>query len=298
MIDERNTLNITGGTDVFGADGGKVGSVSGVEGDYVVVSKGFFFPTDYYIPASAINTANEDGVYLNVSKDEALHQGWDAIPATNGTAGTDGAYTDQELTGRAATDTWNTGKGTSATGHDTGAAGTYDATRDESLVDKAKDTLTGTGTGQTNLDDNGTIRMPLAEEELTARTRDVDRGAVHVDKVVTEEQQTLDVPVSEDRVHVSRRVVDRDVDPGETSFQEGTIEVPVHGEEVVVDKRARVREELEITKDRVQNTKHVTDTVRREEARLRDGEGVIEGTESTATANNGKGRSRSKAKNK
>ena len=75
MDNDRTTLNITGGTDVFGADGEKVGSVSGVEGDYLVVSKGFFFPTDYYIPTSAITTADDDGVYLNVTKDEALQPG-------------------------------------------------------------------------------------------------------------------------------------------------------------------------------------------------------------------------------
>jgi uncharacterized protein (TIGR02271 family) len=315
MLDERNTLNITGGMDVFGSDGDKVGSVSGVEGDYVIVSKGFFFPTDYYIPVSAINTANEDGVYLNVSKDDALHQGWDSIPAA-GTSTVEGAYTDQELTDRAtrdsyATDQSLTGQGsvdTAATGYDTtgtGATG-YATDHGESLVDKVKDTLTGddsdqpfdhhTDAGQIHRDDSETIRVPLAEEELTARKRDIDRGAVHVDKVVTEEQQTLDVPVSEDRVNVSRRAVDRDIDPGETSFDEGTIEVPLHGEEVEVDKRARVREELEISKDRVQNTQQVTDTVRREEARIREGENVIENAGTAAT--NGKSRNRGKAKNK
>src|SRR5688500_13365082 len=112
MVDTNNTLNITGGQDVFGADGDKVGSVSGVQGDYMVVSKGFFFPTDYYIPLNAINTVNDDGVYLTVTKDAALNQGWDTIPATY-------------VSNRATTD--------------------YDATSsgDESLVDKVKDAVTG-----------------------------------------------------------------------------------------------------------------------------------------------------------
>jgi uncharacterized protein (TIGR02271 family) len=248
MIDERNTLNVTGGMDVFGADGEKVGSVSGVEGEYVVVSKGFFFPTDYYIPASAINTSDADGLYLNVTKDNALNQGWDAIPTTT----TDGSYnaerslTDQELADRAVADTWGTGAAA------------------ENTTDRA-----------IQAGDTETIRVPLTEEELTASTREVERGKVQVDKVVSEQQQTLDVPVSEERVNVSRRVVDREVSPDDTTFQEGTVEVPVRGEEVEVGKRARVREELEITKDRVQDTQQVTDTVRREEAQVRDEAGNV-----------------------
>lgn len=65
------------GMTVYGADGDKVGKVVAVDPSYIVVEKGFFFPTDYYIPTSAINTIDDDNVYLTVSKDEALNQGWD-----------------------------------------------------------------------------------------------------------------------------------------------------------------------------------------------------------------------------
>ena len=226
---DPNSFTITGGTDVFGSDGEKVGSVSAVERDYVVVSKGFFFPTDYYIPTSAINSATDEGIYLTVTKDAALNQGWDTIPASSTSVDQPivdaGLHIDNPVTGSTADD----------------AVITDDA-----------------------------IRVELAEEELTAQTRPVERGAVQVDKVVTEEQQTLDVPVTEERVTVNRRVVDRDVAPGDTTFEEGTIEVPVRGEDVEVQKRARVREEIEIGKEKTTGTQKVTDTVRREEARISD----------------------------
>ena len=48
--------------------------------------------------------------------------------------------------------------------------------------------------------------------------------------------------------------LDRDVAPGDTTFEEGTIKVPVYGEEVEVEKRARVREEVEIDKEQVTGT--------------------------------------------
>jgi uncharacterized protein (TIGR02271 family) len=246
MVDTTNTLTITGGTEVFGADGDKVGSVSGVEGDYMVVSKGFFFPTDYYIPTSAIDTVNDDGVYLTVSKDEALNQGWDTIPATY------------------ASDRADTG---------------YDATTmgDESLGDKLKEVFTGddpADAGDPRATDAETTRVELAEEELTATTRPVERGAVQVDKVVTEAEQTLDVPVTEERVTVRRRPATA-ANGDQAHFADDTITVPLQGEEVVVAKQAQVREVLEIGKEQVTGTQQVTDTVRREEARVTDGTDTV-----------------------
>jgi uncharacterized protein (TIGR02271 family) len=77
--------------------------------------------------------------------------------------------------------------------------------------------------------------------------------------------------VTEEEVHVSRRAVNREAVPSDAAFDEGTIEVPVFGEEVDVQKRARVREEVEISKDAVTETERVTDTVRREEVTIEDG---------------------------
>ena len=117
---------------------------------------------------------------------------------------------------------------------------------------------------------DNTLDVPLAEEELTARTRQVERGAVRVDKDVVEEEQTLEVPVNEERVTVNRRAVDRAATASDTSFTEGEIEVPVRGEEVEVGRETRVREEVEIGKEQVQRTEHVSDTVRREEVSVDD----------------------------
>src|SRR5215210_7449544 len=74
---------ITIGDDVYGSDGDKVGSVAEVQPSYIVVEKGFFFPTDYYIPMSAVASAGDGQVYLNVAKDAALNSGWDTVPDTD-----------------------------------------------------------------------------------------------------------------------------------------------------------------------------------------------------------------------
>src|ERR671921_2847740 len=74
------STDIITGADVFGADGEKVGTVAAVYPGYIVVEKGFFFPTDYYIPMSAVASADSDQVTLNLAKDAALNSGWDAQP--------------------------------------------------------------------------------------------------------------------------------------------------------------------------------------------------------------------------
>jgi uncharacterized protein (TIGR02271 family) len=78
------------------------------------------------------------------------------------------------------------------------------------------------------------------------------------------------VPVTEEHVEVTRRTVDRDVAASADAFEEGTIEVPVRGEEVDVEKRTRVVGEVDIAKTAEQRTARVTDTVRREEVTVDD----------------------------
>ena len=87
----QDMSQITAGTDVYGSDGDKLGTVAEVARDYLVVEKGFFFPTDYYIPLTAITSVGNGQVSLNMTKDAALHSGWDTVPETTAAFGaTDG----------------------------------------------------------------------------------------------------------------------------------------------------------------------------------------------------------------
>jgi hypothetical protein len=92
-MDQQQVLNP--GASVYGADGEKVGTMQTYGGSYIVVEKGFFFPKDYYIPMSAITETTEDAVYLSVTKDDALHQGWDQVPPGSMTTGQPGDTGDQ-----------------------------------------------------------------------------------------------------------------------------------------------------------------------------------------------------------
>ena len=132
-------------------------------------------------------------------------------------------------------------------------------------------------------DEQDTIAVPVVEEELTASKRAVERGAVRVETNVTERDETLSVPVTEERVHVERHAVDRPATDADLSTGGGTIEVPLRGEEVDLTKRARVVEEVEISKDAVQETRQVSGTVRREDVEVVDGTVTTDGTTTDST---------------
>ena len=60
-------IQVTNGMTVRGSDGDKVGKIVEVSPTYIVVEKGFFFPSDHYIPTSAISSVGDDEVYLSAS---------------------------------------------------------------------------------------------------------------------------------------------------------------------------------------------------------------------------------------
>src|SRR5437016_3400419 len=118
--------------------------------------------------------------------------------------------------------------------------------------------------------------MQLREEQLQATKRPVETGSVHLGKDVVEEQRTMDVPVTREEVYVERHPVDRR--PSDQPISESdteTIRVPVTEERVEVEKQPVVYEEVGVGKRVTQETRQVSDTVRREELRT-ENEGDVE----------------------
>ena len=69
------------GTEVFAADGEKVGEIVAVHPAFVVVQAGLLFPTDAYVPRTAIAAGGPGRLVLSVSKEQVLGQGWSNPPA-------------------------------------------------------------------------------------------------------------------------------------------------------------------------------------------------------------------------
>jgi uncharacterized protein (TIGR02271 family) len=112
--------------------------------------------------------------------------------------------------------------------------------------------------------------IPVVEEELRVGKREVDQGRVKVKSHVVETPVTEEVSLQQERVSVERRPVNRPLSANERAFQDRTIEVEQKGQEAVVSKEARVKEEVVVNKDVQQRNQKVSDTVRRTEVEVED----------------------------
>jgi len=117
------------------------------------------------------------------------------------------------------------------------------------------------------------MRVPVMEEQLNVEKRQANMGEVQVHKTVTQEQVNVPVELRREEVHVDERdITDRPLQAGEetTAFQEGTIRVPVRGEEAVVNKQAVVTGEVAINKTVTTEQQTIADSVRREHVQVDD----------------------------
>jgi uncharacterized protein (TIGR02271 family) len=106
--------------------------------------------------------------------------------------------------------------------------------------------------------------LPVVEEQLRVGKRAVEHGGVRVYSHVTERPVEEQVNLREEHVVVDRRPVDRPLTGNEPGlFQEGSFEVTERSEEAVINKEARVVEEVVVGKTVNERTETVRDTVRR-----------------------------------
>jgi uncharacterized protein (TIGR02271 family) len=119
------------------------------------------------------------------------------------------------------------------------------------------------------------IRMPLAEEEVTAEKHTRDIGEVRVHKRVVVKQKQITVPVMHEEIRVERVPIESTSirAPSESTFVESTVSIPLHDEEVEIHKRAVVREEIRVTKQVFQEEKTSTTEVRKEEVDIEEPKG-------------------------
>lgn len=107
--------------------------------------------------------------------------------------------------------------------------------------------------------------LQLHEERLRVNKDEVKTGEVQIDKDVVVEKQEFDVPVSHDEVVIERRKVNERVD-GDVDFTntDEEIHIPLTEERINIEKENVVAEELVIKKNKVQDTVHVDETVKKE----------------------------------
>jgi uncharacterized protein (TIGR02271 family) len=125
--------------------------------------------------------------------------------------------------------------------------------------------------------------IPVVKEDLRVGKRQVSRGGIRVYSHVTERPVEENVTLREERVNVTRRPADRAATDAD-AFRDRTIEATETAEEAIVDKTARVTEEVVISKDATERTETVRDTVRETDVNVERTDATLPGQAGSSTS--------------
>ncbi len=111
--------------------------------------------------------------------------------------------------------------------------------------------------------------IQLRAERLVVNKQRVQHGEARIRKEIVTEMKTIDVPVSHEELVIERHAV-TDLDGVESTapIEEETIRIPLTEERVHVSKETIVQEEVEVGICRIEGTERITDTVQHEELRI------------------------------
>lgn len=129
------------------------------------------------------------------------------------------------------------------------------------------------------------MMVQLRDETLTASKQAVQAGEVGLRKVVTERQEEVPVTLRHEEVFIERHAVDRPLRAGEElDMTDETIQVPVYEEQATLQKQTRVREEVSLGKQSVEEQQTLVGTVRSEDVEIvQTGDVEIRGEGQTTT---------------
>lgn len=153
----------------------------------------------------------------------------------------------------------------------TGSTNMYDRTTAVSDTNLNRDTDFDRTTGYSDTDrrsdvgdtSDGDTTINRIEENLEVGKRTVERGGVRVRSRIVERPVEENIRLREERVTVERNSVDRPAGRDElANFEERDIELTERAEVPVVNKEARVVEEIRVSKDVEERQETVRDTVR------------------------------------
>ena len=120
-----------------------------------------------------------------------------------------------------------------------------------------------------NVDANDTIKV--IQEDLQVGKRTVETGGVRVRSRIVEKPVEESLRLREERVRIQRTPVNRvATDADLNAFKQGEISVTEHAEVPVVNKEARVVEEISVGKEVNEREETIRDTVRSTEVDVED----------------------------
>jgi uncharacterized protein (TIGR02271 family) len=207
--------------------------------------------------------ASRDKDYTGTTKDTEMRSGYTQQPG----------MTPDEMAGTSRdtgyTDTTDTGMKTGYTRPQPGMSSDEMARNAQpGMINETTVPDTGTTNRDINMTGENAQSVRVREEQLRADKQHVQKGEVQVHKEVVEEQKSFEVPVRHEEVVVERKPI---TEPRPTDVplgQDETIRIPVSEEQVNVTKTPVESEEIALRKRQVEESRRVTDTVRREEAHI------------------------------
>src|SRR5918993_3058046 len=220
---------------VYDRDGDKIGKVDDLfvdehdQPEYIGVKMGFLGMSSTLIPWE-IATVDENDRRIEVSVDKAT--------AKEGPSFDD----DQDITPDYEEQVYSHyGLQRGQTGGERGAYGEYYADEQRGHVEHDRDRR-----------DEDELRVQRTEEELRVGTREREAGALNVRKRVRTDREQISVPTRHEEVSVERVPVEEGRHASNAEIGEDEVVMPVTEEEVVVEKRPVVKEEIRVRKDVVQ----------------------------------------------
>jgi len=114
------------------------------------------------------------------------------------------------------------------------------------------------------------IIIPVIQEEIVVDKYIVEKGKVRVSKTVSEHEEIIDEPLFHEKVQVERVPVNKVIDASPSVRQEGdTLIIPVVEEQVFVQKRLVLVEELRVRKEVVETHQPQKITLLKEQVEIK-----------------------------
>jgi uncharacterized protein (TIGR02271 family) len=115
--------------------------------------------------------------------------------------------------------------------------------------------------------------MQLSEEELKVGKREVEAGGVRLRKIVRTETVNQPVQLKREEIVIERVPAGQGKSQQPASgktFANEEIYIPLRREEAVVEKKARVREEVRVSKESQTDQQQISEKVRREDVEIEE----------------------------
>jgi uncharacterized protein (TIGR02271 family) len=121
-----------------------------------------------------------------------------------------------------------------------------------------------------NKNKNTSSYLPVMHEKVNVGKTIIEKGRLKISKVVKEESEVLNLPVTTEQVHIKRVPVNKIVEniPEPVRYEGNAMIIPVLQEVTVIEKKLLLVEEIHVTKTSVSSEETKEIKLRKEEINI------------------------------